>query len=87
MQKFLNEFFYQNRYSKHKEPLEFCHSPVIFEKYYLRKKDRQMRFCNAKDPIYHVFASIDKRPLGELFRGFVKESIKDSKKFLQKLVA
>ena len=41
----------------------------------------------ARDPIYHVFASIDKRPLGELFKGFVKESVKDSKRFLASLVA
>lgn len=72
---------------RNKKPVGTIDIPDNFTKFYLDKKDRQMRFCNAKDPIYHVFASIDKRPLGEIFRGFVKESIKDSAKFLQKLVA
>ncbi|MCR5266854.1 MAG: hypothetical protein K6E29_09735 [Cyanobacteria bacterium RUI128] len=72
---------------RNKKPIGSLDIPDDFDKFYLRKKDRQMRFCNAKDPIYHVFSSIDKRPLGELFRGFVKESIKDTQKFLYKLVA
>ncbi len=72
---------------RNKKPVGTLDIPDDFAKFYLTKKDRQMRFCNAKDPIYHVFASIEKRPLGELFRGFVKESIKDSQRFLQKLVA
>ena len=72
---------------RNKKPIGTIDIPDDFAKYYLNKKDRQMRFCNAKDPIYHVFASIDKRPLGELFKGFVKESIKDSQRFLKKLVA
>ena len=72
---------------RNKNPMGTIDIPDNFAKFYLDKKDRQMRFCNAKDPIYHVFASIDNRPLGELFRGFVRESIKDSQKFLQKLVA
>lgn len=72
---------------RNKKPVGTLDIPDDFAKFYLNKKDRQMRFCNAKDPIYHVFASIEKRPLGELFRGFVKESIKDSQRFLEKLVA
>ncbi|MCM1264916.1 MAG: hypothetical protein NC200_01845 [Candidatus Gastranaerophilales bacterium] len=72
---------------RNKKPVGTLEIPDDFAKYYLSKKDRQMRFCNAKDPIYHVFASIDRRPLGELFRGFVRESVKDSKKFLKQLVA
>ena len=46
-----------------------------------------MRFNNAKDPIYHVFASIDRRPLSELFRGFVRETYKDAVRYLKKLAA
>ncbi len=72
---------------RNKKPVGTLDIPDDFVKFYLNKKDRQMRFCNAKDPIYHIFASIDKRPLGELFRGFVRESVKDSKKFLKQLVA
>lgn len=72
---------------RNKKPIGTLDIPDDFAKYYLNKKDRQMRFCNAKDPIYHVFASIDRRPLKELFVGFVRESVKDSQRFLQKLVA
>ncbi|MBO6272547.1 hypothetical protein J6O48_07180 [bacterium] len=72
---------------RNKKPIGSLDIPDDFTRYYLSKKDRQMRFCNAKDPIYHIFASIENRPLKELFKGFIKESIKDSQKFLQKLVA
>lgn len=40
---------------------------------YLNKKDRRMRFNNAKDPIYYVFNKIEDRPLTELFVDFVKD--------------
>ena len=76
-----------NAVERNKKPVGTLDIPDDFTKYYLNKKDRQMRFCNAKDPIYHVFASIDRRPLRELFKGFIKETIKDSKTFLKKLVA
>lgn len=72
---------------RNKKPIGSLDIPDDFEKIYLSKKDRQMRFCNAKDPIYYVFDTIEKRPLKELFKGFVRETIKDSQKFLQKLVA
>ena len=72
---------------RNQKPIGSLEIPENFELYYLNKKDKQMRFNNAQDPIYHVFASIDKRPLGELFKGFVKESVKDSKRFLASLVA
>lgn len=72
---------------RNKKPVGTLDIPDDFEKIYLNRKDRQMRFCNAKDPIYHVFATIDKRPLKELFNGFVRETIKDSQKFLRELVA
>jgi hypothetical protein len=76
-----------NAIERNKKPIGSLDIPDDFQKIYLNRKDRQMRFCNAKDPIYHVFASIEKRPLKELFKGFVKESIKDSQNFLKKLVA
>ena len=72
---------------RNKKPIGSLDIPDDFAKFYLEKKDRQMRFCNARDPIYHVFDRIDSRPLGEIFRGFVKETMNDSKKFLEKLVA
>lgn len=72
---------------RNKKPIGSLDIPDDFQRIYLARKDRQMRFCNAKDPIYHVFSTIDKRPLKELFNGFVRETIKDSKKFLKELVA
>lgn len=72
---------------RNKKPVGTLEIPDDFEKIYLNRKDRQMRFCNAKDPIYHVFSTIEKRPLKELFNGFVRETIKDSQKFLKQLVA
>lgn len=72
---------------RNKKPVGALGIPDDFDRFYLNKKDRQMRFCNAKDPIYHVFATIEKRPLKELFKGFVRETIKDSQKFLKELVA
>lgn len=72
---------------RNKKPIGSLEIPDDFSKYYLDKRDRQMRFCNARDPIYHVFDRIDNRPFHEIFEVFVKESIKDSKKLLKKLVA
>ena len=43
---------------------------------YLNKKDRRMRFNNAKDPIYYVFDKIEDRPLMEIVQEFFKETVK-----------
>lgn len=72
---------------RNKKPIGSLDIPDDFERIYLSRKDRQMRFCNAKDPIYHIFSTIENRPLSELFKGFVKETVKDSKKFLKELIA
>lgn len=72
---------------RNKKPIGTLDIPDDFTKYYLNKKDKQMRFNNAKDPIYHVFASIDRRPLSELFKGFVREIYMDTKRYVKKLAA
>ena len=72
---------------RNKKPVGAIEIPSDFDFYYLNKKDRQMRFCNASDPIYYVFRSIENRPLKELVKGFINDSIKDSKKFLKQLLA
>ena len=72
---------------RNKKPVGTLEIPDDFAKYYLNKKDKQMRFNNAKDPIYHVFASIDRRPLSELFKGFVREIYMDTKRYVKKLAA
>lgn len=72
---------------RNKKPIGTLEIPDDFAKYYLNKKDKQMRFNNAKDPIYHVFASIDRRPLSELFKGFIRETYMDTVRFVKKLAA
>ena len=72
---------------RNKKPVGTLDIPDDFAKYYLNKKDKQMRFNNAKDPIYHVFASIDRRPLSELLKGFVREIYMDTKRYVKKLAA
>jgi len=45
-----------------------------------------MRFNNGKDPIYYIFATIDKRPLSEILLGNITGSIKDTFKFISKVL-
>ena len=72
---------------RNKKPIGTLDIPDDFTKYYLNKKDKQMRFNNAKDPIYHIFASIDRRPLSELFKSFIRETYKDTVRYIKKLAA
>ena len=58
----------------------------IFNKYYLNKKDRQMRFNNGGDPIYAIFDKIDERPLSKIAKDFVKELKDDSIRFISTLL-
>lgn len=77
----------QSAVERNKKPVGTIDIPADFDMYYLRKKDKQMRFNNAADPIYHVFASIDRRPLSELFRGFIRETYTDTVRFIKKIAA
>ncbi len=77
----------QNAVERNKKPIGTLDIPNDFRMYYLNKNDKQMRFNNAKDPIYHVFASIERRPLSELFKGFIRETYMDTLKFVKKLAA
>lgn len=56
------------------------------ELYYLNKKDRRMRFNNAKDPIYFAFDYIEKASISTLFKDFIKDSIFEIKKFFSKII-
>lgn len=56
---------------------EFC---------YLEARDRQMRFNNAKDPIYFIFDCIENRPLDVLAKEFVKDSVFEVMNFVSKVV-
>ncbi len=53
---------------------------------YLEKKDRRMRFNNAKDPIYYVFDVIENRPIKTLAKEFVRDSFFDIANFVSQVV-
>ena len=53
---------------------------------YLDKKDRRMRFNNAKDPIHYVFNVIDGRPMKAIAKEFVKDSFNDICNFVSSVV-
>lgn len=53
---------------------------------YLNKNDRRMRFNNAKDPIFYAFDYIENRPVADLAKDFVKDSLFEITKFVSKIV-
>jgi hypothetical protein len=69
---------------RNKKPAGSLEIPANFDLYYLNKKDRQMRFNNAGDPIYAIFDKIDNRPLSKIARDFVKELKDDTIRFISK---
>ena len=69
---------------RNKKPAGALEIPEDFQFYYLNKKDRQMRFNNAGDPIYAIFDRIDNRPLSKIARDFVKELKDDTIRFISK---
>lgn len=71
---------------RNQKPIGSLEIPENFELYYLNKKDRQMRFNNAGDPIYVVFEKIEDRPLLRLVTDFLKELRDDSIRFVSSLV-
>ena len=52
----------------------------------LQKKDRRMRFNNARDPIYYIFDCIENRPLKTLAKEFVRDSFFEITNFVSKVV-
>jgi len=71
---------------RNKKPIGALEIPESFERNYLVAKDRQMRFNNGKDPIYYIFASIDKRPLKELLVSTLTETFQDTIKFISRAI-
>ena len=71
---------------RNKKPIGAIEIPDDFHCYYLRKKDRQMRFNNGGDPIYAIYAKMDQRPLMDLTVDFFKEIADDSIKFISTLM-
>ena len=72
---------------RNKKPAGALEIPEDFQFYYLNKKDRQMRFNNAGDPIYAIFEKIDNRPLSKIAKDFVKELKDDAIKFISTVIA
>ena len=46
------------------------------------KKDIRMRFRNSRDPLYIAFDYLDNRPVQELAKEFVKDSIYEIMNFI-----
>lgn len=67
---------------RNKKPAGALEIPEDFEFFYLNKKDHQMRFNNAGDPIYAIFNKIDQRPLSKIAKDFVKELKDDAIRFI-----
>ena len=79
-----------NTYSaveRNKKPAGALEIPENFDLYYLNKRDGQMRFNNAGDPIYAIFEKIDNRPLSKIAKDFVKELKDDAIKFISTVIA
>jgi len=71
---------------RNKKPIGALEIPADFERKYLDTKDRQMRFNNGKDPIYYIFATLDRRPLSEILLGNITGTFKDTMKFISKVL-
>ncbi|MBR1680653.1 hypothetical protein IJ707_02565 [bacterium] len=54
--------------------------------FYLNVQDRRMRFNNSQDPIYFAFDYLDNRPVSELAKEFVEDSVYEGKKFLSNII-
>lgn len=70
---------------RNKKPIGALEIPDNFNCYYLNKKDRQMRFNNAKDPLYYIFDGMEDKPMKMVVRDFVKDIVGDVKKYCKKL--
>ncbi len=53
---------------------------------FIGKRDRRMRFNNAKDPIFYIFDCIENRPVSTLAKEFVKDTFFDIANFVSKAV-
>ena len=72
---------------RNKKPAGALEIPEDFDFYYLNKKDRQMRFNNAKDPLYYIFDGMEQKPMKAVIRDFVKDIVTDLKRYYKKLAS
>ena len=52
---------------------------------FIGKKDKRMRFNNAKDPIYYAFNVLDERSLVDLMKDFVSDTLFEVNSFVSKI--
>ena len=71
---------------REKVEMETTTTPELAEMKFIGKKDKRMRFNNAKDPIYYVFDVIENRPIRTLAKEFVKDSFFEAVNFVSKVV-
>ena len=69
---------------RNKKPIGALEIPDNFNCYYLNKKDRQMRFNNAKDPLYYIFDGMEQKPMSVVIKDFVRDIVSDIKKAYKK---
>ena len=72
---------------RNKKPIGSLEIPDNFNCYYLKKKDKQMRFNNAKDPVYYIFDGMEDKPFKAVIKDFVKDIVGDVKKYYKKLAS
>ena len=72
---------------RNKKPAGALEIPEDFNFYYLNKKDRQMRFNNAKAPLYYIFDGMEQKPMKAVIRDFVKDIVTDLKRYYKKLAS
>lgn len=57
----------------------------LSEMKFIGKKDKRMRFNNAKDPIYYAFNVLDERSLVDLMKDFVNDTMFEFNSFVSKI--
>jgi hypothetical protein len=57
----------------------------LSEMKFIGKKDKRMRFNNAKDPIYYAFNVLDERSLVDLMKDFVNDTMFEFSSFVSKI--
>lgn len=57
----------------------------LSEMKFIGKKDKRMRFNNAKDPIYYAFNVLDERSLVDLMKDFVNDTLFEFNSFVSKI--
>lgn len=74
------------RYSTLRRRKKAAPKKDINEFNYLSSNDPRMRFNTSKDPIYHIFESLEKRSVLQLMGDFIEDSIFEVTSLVSKVV-